>query len=129
MRFFQGKQTLKNLKNAQEQCLLLTNGLGGYASVTAAYSTVRCDQGVLVAAVKAPNERITMVHRLRERLLIGEEKYWLSSQAFAGRAAKEDGFRHLSGFSMDCVPQWSYQLRGVYVKRTLCMEWGRTQQQ
>lgn len=125
MRYFEGKQSMKTLASAQEQCILLTNGLGGYASVTAAYSVPRCDQGILVAAVKAPNERITMVHRLRERLYIGKEKFFLSSQGFFGKASFENGFHHLTGFSMDYVPQWTYQLRGVRVKRTLCVERGR----
>lgn len=122
MRYFFGKQDMKSLPEAQRQCVLLTNGLGGYASVSAAYSVSRCDQGILVAAAKAPNERITLVHRLRERLYIGGEKIFLSSQRFAGRAVDEDGYRYLSGFSMEYVPQWTYQVRGVTVKRTLCME-------
>ena len=125
MRFFQGKQTMGSLARAQEQCVLLTNGLGGYASVTAAFSVARCDQGILVAAVKAPNERITLVHRLREQLRIGAEKFFLSGQGFAGKAVQEDGFRHLSAFSMEYVPRWTYQLRGVQVTRTLCMERGK----
>ena len=122
MHYFLGKQAMKTLSMAQEQCVLLTNGLGGYASVTAAYSVPRCDQGILVAAVKAPNERITLVHRLRERLCIGKDKVYLSSQSVDG---KEEGFRYLSGFSMEYVPQWTYQLRGVTVKRTLCVERGK----
>ncbi len=125
MRYFFGKQGMKTLTAAQEQCVLLTNGLGGYASVTAAYSVPRCDQGILVAAVKAPNERITLVHRLRERLHIGKGNYYLSSQSFGGRASSEEGFRHLSGFSMEYAPEWTYQLRGITVKRTLCVERGR----
>ena len=68
MRYFLGNQDMQTLNQAQEQSVLLTNGLGGYASVTAAFSVPRCDQGILIAAVKAPNERISMVHRLRERL-------------------------------------------------------------
>ena len=80
MRYFLGKQDMRTLQQAQEQSVLLTNGLGGYASVTAAFSVPRCDQGILIAAVKAPNERISMVHRLRERLCLGGEKIYLSSQ-------------------------------------------------
>ena len=120
MRYFLGKQDMRTLEQAQEPCVLLTNGLGGYASVTAAYSVSRCDMGVLVAAVKAPNQRIAMVHRLRERLVVGETKVYLSSQGFAGRKYQEEGFRYLTGFSMEQVPQWTYQIRGISVKRTLC---------
>ena len=59
MRFLFGKQDMRTLERSQENCFLLTNGLGGYASLTAAYSVNRCDQGLLISAVKAPNERLT----------------------------------------------------------------------
>ena len=66
MRFVYGKQDLATRERAQEVSFLLTNGLGGYASTTAAFSVPRCDQGLLVAAVSAPNKRLTLVHRLSE---------------------------------------------------------------
>lgn len=125
MRYFCGKQNMRTLPRAQEHSFLLTNGLGGYASVTAAYSVPRCDQGILVAAVKAPNERITMVHRMRETLRIGEKTVFLSSQGFAGRGGAEEGFRHLSGFAYEHVPVWNYQVDGVGVKRTVCIAPGK----
>ena len=106
MRFFFGKQDMQTLAAAQARSFLLTNGLGGYASVSAAYSVPRCDQGILVAAVKAPNVRITMVHRMRETLQFGSKKLPLSSQGFAGRGKAEEGFRHLSGFAYDLQPVW-----------------------
>ncbi len=116
---------MHTLGQAQETSVLLANGLGGYASVTAAFSVSRCDMGILVAAVKAPNQRITMVHRLREQLSVGTEKIYLSSQGFSGKKCQEDGFRYLSAFTMEYVPQWVYQYRGVTVKRKLCMDRGK----
>jgi len=121
MRYFCGKQDMPTLPRAEEHLFLLTNGLGGYASLTAAYSAPRCDQGILVAAVKAPNVRITLVHRLRELLKLGGQEVYLSSQSFPGRKAQEDGYRHLTGFSYEYIPVWSYQVEGVRVKRTLAM--------
>ena len=53
MRFVFGKQEMRTLARSQESCFLLTNGLGGFASLTAAYSANRCDQGLLIAAVRA----------------------------------------------------------------------------
>ena len=75
MRFLYGKQEMRTLARSQENCFLLTNGLGGYASVTAAYSVNRCDQGILISAVKAPNERVTLVHRMSERLTAEGKSY------------------------------------------------------
>ena len=120
MKFYYGKQEMRTLERAQENCFLVTNGLGGYASVSAAYSVPRCDQGILVAAVKAPNERITMVHRIRETLTVGDREVFLSSQGFAD-GSEEDGYNHLSAFSYEYVPEWTYHVSGVRVKRTLAM--------
>ena len=119
MRFVFGKQDMQTLDQAQERSFLLSNGLGGYASVTAGYGVPRCDMGILVAAVKAPNVRITMVHRLRESLHMGSRKVHLSSQGFAGRGKAEEGFRHLSNFAYDMLPVWQYHTDGVRVRRSL----------
>ena len=124
MRFYCGKQEMRSLERAQENSFLLTNGLGGYVSVTAAYSVPRCDQGILVAAVKAPNERITLVHRLRERLTVGGREVFLSTQEFADGTEPEEGYRHLSGFEYEYTPAWTYQVSGVQVKRRVAMEHG-----
>ena len=125
MRFISGKQDLRSGIRAQENCFLLTNGLGGYVSVTNAFSVPRCDQGILVAAVKAPNERITMVHRLSETLKVGGRKVFLSTQDFADGTAGEDGYRHLSCFDYEFVPRWTYQVSGVRVTRQCAMAYGK----
>ncbi len=125
MKFLYGKQDMRTMSRAREQAFLLTNGLGGYVSVTSAFSVPRCDQGLLVAAVKAPNERITMVHRLGEKLTVGTRKVSLSTQEFADGTSPEEGFRHLSVFSYDHVPTWTYHVAGVQVQRSCAMNWGR----
>lgn len=123
MRYIYGKQELRDIKRAQEVSFLMTNGLGGYCSTTAAFSTPRCDQGILVAAVKVPNERVTMVHRLRETLRLGDRETYLSTQEFADGREPEDGFRNLSSFVYDGTPCWTYDVGGVRVERKLCMAW------
>ena len=125
MKFLYGKQDLRTLDRAQEHCFLLTNGLGGYSSLSAAFSAPRCDQGVLVAAVKAPNERITMIHRLREKLDIGGREVYLSSQQFADGTGDETGYVHLIRFCQEYAPIWEYQVAGVRVQRRLAMSWGK----
>ncbi|MBS5523302.1 MAG: glycogen debranching enzyme N-terminal domain-containing protein, partial [Clostridiales bacterium] len=68
MKWIYGKQELKSLDRAQENCFLMTNGLGGFTSLTMAGSAARNDHAVLMACVKAPNHRYNIVHRLRERI-------------------------------------------------------------
>ena len=84
------------------QCYLLTNGLGGYCSTAADFSTPRADHAILAAAIKAPNLRIVLVHWLTEQLVGGE-----------ALALKE--------FSYDCTPRWVYEAQGVTVTREIAM--------
>ena len=117
-----GTPDLSGLERAQAYGFLLTNGLGGYGSLTAAYGVNRCDQGLLVAAVKAPNERITMVHRVRETLAVGQRRCFLSTQSFAGSRKAEEGYRHLTRFAYDGTPVWQYQVGGICVERSMALD-------
>ena len=69
MRFVYGKQDWKTLERGQENCYLLTNGLGGFSSQTMIGSSSRNDHAFFMACVKAPNHRYNMIHRLEETLL------------------------------------------------------------
>ena len=125
IRFVYGKQNMRTLERAQENNFLLTNALGGYASVTGGYGVPRCDQGLLVAAVKAPNVRINMVHRMKEILTVGDQELMLSTQEFADGTAPEEGYRNLAGFVYDGLPTWTYDVCGVRVIRRCVMEQGK----
>ena len=124
MEFIYQANELKSATNARKNTFLLTNGLGGYASVTGVYSAPRCDQGILVAAEKAPNVRINLVHRISEKLYCGEDAYYLSSQAFADGTPYEDGYRWLRKFAIDYTPMWQYDVGDVLVERHLCIAYG-----
>ena len=124
MEFIYQANELKSATNARKNTFLLTNGLGGYASVTGVYSAPRCDQGILVAAEKAPNVRINMVHRISEKLYCGGSSYFLSSQAFADGTPSEDGHRWQTKFAFDYTPLWQYEVDDVLVERHLCMAYG-----
>ena len=123
MRFYYGKQELCNLSRAQENSILLTNGLGGYAGMTSVCSVNRCDQGILVAAVKSPNVRIGMVHRVREVLDVEGKEFVFSTQEFADKTKPEEGYRYLNSFQYEDIPVWKYQIDGIWVKRKLCTAW------
>ena len=124
MEFIYQANELKSATNARKNTFLLTNGLGGYASVTGVYSVPRCDQGILVAAEKAPNVRINLVHRISEKLYCGENAYYLSTQAFADGTPSEDGYRWQRKFAIDYTPLWQYEVDGVQVERHLCVKHG-----
>lgn len=124
MKFVFGKQDMTSLERAQEHCFLLTNGLGGFMSASAAFSVTRCDQAVLMAAVAAPAQRVNLVHRLSEELAVGGKRAFLSTQLFADGSGPEQGYRNLSSFVWDEGPAWTYHVDGVQVRRRCAMEYG-----
>lgn len=121
MRFIFGRQDAPTLERAQENCYLLTNGLGGYSSLSAAFSMTRADHGLLISARTAPNDRVTLVARLQETLRCGSRTAVLSTQQFADGTAPEDGWRHLSSLVVEDTPRWVYDVRGVRVTREVAM--------
>ena len=90
MKWIYGRQDWKTLERGLENCYLLTNGLGGFSSLTMTGAVARNDHSVFMACTKAPNHRVNMVHRIKEELGIGETKYVLSTQEFA------DGTKQMS---------------------------------
>lgn len=124
MEFICGKQEMGIPAWSQTQSVLLGNGLGGYASVTGAYGVSRCDQGILVAAVKAPNVRITLVHRMKETVTVDGKAYSLSTQTFGDSTPEETGLAQLSRLNYDGIPLWTYQVSGVEVCRALALRYG-----
>lgn len=121
MKFVYGKQDMTTAARAQENCWLLTNGLGGFSSTTAAFSVTRNDHGLLIAARTAPNDRVNLVHRLSERLICGERSVYLSTQDFADGREPEDGYRQLSSFVFEYGPKWVYEVHGVQLVRHVAM--------
>ena len=123
MRWIYGKQDFNTIARGQENCYLLTNGLGGFSSMTMTGSAARNDHAVLMACVQAPNHRYNVVHRLAETLRIGEELFPLSTQEFAD-GSSEEGYRYLSAFLYEGTPLWKFQLAGVEVHKEIGMKHG-----
>ena len=100
MKWIYGKQDWKTFERGQENCYLMTNGLGGFSSMTMTGSATRNDHAFLMACMKAPNNRYNVIHRLAEKIETEGKGYSLSSQEFAD-GTREEGYRNLSAFSYD----------------------------
>ena len=126
MKWIYGRQDWKTLERGLENCYLLTNGLGGFSSLTMTGAVARNDHSVFMACAKAPNHRINMIHRMKEELDIGESKYVLSTQEFAD-GTKEEGYRYLTVFSFEVLPLWRYLTSGVEIEKEIAMAQGSNQ--
>ena len=90
MKFIYGKQDWKTFERGEENCYLMTNGLGGFSSLTMTGSCGRNDHAVLMACVHSPNHRYNMIHRLEETLQVGNEIEYISSQDYVKHENRED---------------------------------------
>ena len=98
----------QHIRDDASRRFLLWNGLGGYCALNEDFSASRADDGVLVAAVKAPNERITLVHLLTEQLRLEDRQVVLQMEACA----------------LEGVPCWKYGAEGLSVERSCAMAYG-----
>lgn len=103
MKFRYGKQDWKTFERGEENCYLMTNGLGGFSSLTAIGSCSRNDHAVLMACVKSPNHRYNMIHRLEELLRFGEGEIYISSQDYKDGGAEEYAGQDVGGGKTGCV--------------------------
>ena len=128
-----------------ENCYLMTNGLGGFSSLTMTGAAARNDHAFLMACAQAPNHRYNLVHRLKEALIFVEKdggaaagveksaeadagaaqenRRVLSTQEFA-EGEPETGCRYLSFFSWEDAPVWRFLADGVEIVKEAGLEHG-----
>lgn len=124
MKFIYGKNDLKSLKRAEENCYLLTNGLGGFSSLTMAGSCARGDHTLLMASLTAPNKRYQLIANTVEKLYIDGKEYMLTSQRFVEDEKEWQGFMYMNGFSYEYIPEFIYKAGTVEVIKSVVMRHG-----
>ncbi len=124
MRWIYGKHDWSTMERGLENCFLMTNGLGGFSSLTMTGAVSRIDHAVLMACTKAPNHRFNLVHRLKECVETESGRTVLSCQEFAD-GNREEGYRYLSCFSYEDTPVWQYQAGGAEVRKEMGLARGR----
>lgn len=119
MKWIYGRQDFKTVERSEETCYLMTNGLGGFSSLTAAGAAARNDHAFFMACVRSPNSRYNIIHRLREQ--VGDTV--LSTQEMADGSG-EAGYRYLSSFTWEDTPVWHFQADGVEIRKEAALEQG-----
>ena len=123
MRFERNSQNWNTIEQGEKDCFLLTNGLGGYSSLSVIGSLARGDQALLMSAQKAPNVRRHLISNLLETFSIDGTDYVLTSQRMMNQPDLE-GFRYLNSFSYDKIPTWTYRIGDVVISKRIVMVHG-----
>jgi predicted glycogen debranching enzyme len=125
MKFIYGKNDWSTFDRGQENCYLLTNGLGGYSSMTMIGSNTRNDHALFMACTKAPNHRYHLITRMDEYVKISsKEKISISSQEYVNRTKNQTGYCLLNQFKYESIPIWTYQVEGIEITKMIVMAHG-----
>ncbi|MFH1221045.1 MAG: amylo-alpha-1,6-glucosidase [Candidatus Eisenbacteria bacterium] len=118
-----GRKDLQDFEPALDREWLVTNGLGGYASSTVLGINTRKYHGLLVAALKPPVDRVLLVSRVEETLLLGESRFELGASEYED-TIYPDGFRYLDEVTLDPLPTFTYVVNGVKLHKSIFMVHG-----
>ena len=99
---------------------LEADGLGGFASGTAAGIRTRRYHALLLSASTPPTGRQVLVAGLDAEVGVGERTFALSSQRYAPGVIHPDGASRIERFEADPWPRWTYRLQdGLVVEHSL----------
>lgn len=90
---------------------IVTNGLGGYASLTYNNTNTRKFHGLLVTSLNPPIERWVFVSNVFDQVQTKRKKYNLND--------------YRCNFSYDLFPSFSYNFNNIQIKKTVFMEYGK----
>jgi len=99
---------------------LLSNGIGGTASGTAAGANARRTHALLTAT-RDHSEPFTLLLRLDERVLSAAGTFELGSARVAGGAARPAGHRLIESFTAEPWPTWRYRAGETLIEKSVLM--------
>lgn len=120
-----GREICGNLDAAETREWLVTNGIGGYASGTIAGLLTRRYHGLLVAALKPPQQRTLLLAKLKDTLQYGGDEYALTTDRWQHGVVGSQGYRHIERFFLEgTVPVWHYACGDALLEKRVWMQQG-----
>ena len=117
------KYTNISLEEGLKKEWIITNGIGGYASSTISSANTRRYHGLLVAPLTPPARRHLVLSKVDESIEIENEKYNLYTNIGRNYIAK--GYQYLVSFEKEYIPIYTYQVKGIIIKKYICMKYGK----
>lgn len=119
-----GRDITSDVETANRYEWLETNGLGGWSGSTITGANTRRYHGLLVAAITPPVDRMVLLSKLDETILVNENRYELGVNIYPNGVIHPGGNQYLTEFSKDLSPEWIYEAGGVRLTKDLVMVHG-----
>jgi predicted glycogen debranching enzyme len=117
-----GPAVCGSLDEAAKREWLVADGVGGYAMGTVAGLRTRRYHGLLVVAVDGPANRMLGLVSLEPTVVVGDARYRLATDEWAGGVVDPRGHELLLGFELEAgLPRWRWQIGDVVLERELAM--------
>ncbi|HXH66026.1 MAG TPA: amylo-alpha-1,6-glucosidase [Candidatus Limnocylindrales bacterium] len=120
-----GREILGNLELAESREWLVTNGLGGFASGTAAGTSTRRYHGLLMASLQPPTDRTLLVAGVDEIARYGGTSFPLATNRWLSGDVAPQGFLNIESFHLEGTkPVWGYALADALLEKRVWMKQG-----
>jgi predicted glycogen debranching enzyme len=123
MLLYKDKTLLENFSESCQLEWLETNGLGGWSGSSLSGCNTRRYHGLLMAATNPPAERMLLVSKLDESIILDGKVYDLGTNDY-GDSLSPRGIQYLSSFKKDFFPEWIYEAGGTRIRKTITMVYG-----
>lgn len=117
-----GRSFWRTIEEGNELSWMIGNGIGGYANHTVSGGGAMCFHGYLIASLNPPVNRQLIFTRTQEIIEVQGREYDLTSQQYIG--VSKDGQKYLEKFTFDSVPEYTYRVEDIYLKKTIAVEYG-----
>ncbi len=115
---YTGKQ-LADYMAASDKNWILTNGLGGYASLTLGGGNTSKYNCLLSGAMTPPFDRYVLCSNIHEHVRLGTAT--VSLAAFDANGVCSQGNQYLKSFSMEAYPTYVYSIDEVRISKEITM--------
>jgi predicted glycogen debranching enzyme len=119
-----GREILGDLELAESREWLVTNGIGGFVSGTAA-GTTRRYHGLLMASLQPPTDRTLLVAGIDETVRYGESSFPLATNRWLSGDVSPKGYLQIESFHLEGTkPVWRYALADALLEKRVWMNQG-----
>lgn len=116
------KEKIENFDYSSKKEWIITNGIGGFSSSTIIGLNTRKYHALLVAALGDSGDRYVVLSKLNESIVKGEKTFSISTNQCGNFI--ENGYLKQEYFRKVLVPEFSYFVDGVEVKKKVAMKHG-----